>query len=373
VRALPRLPGRDLATAASSAGEPLTRANFLKGQAVNGPFGVMARLARQLELVDDDGRVGRNATALLIGWAEDRGMPGVLDEDGPATRAGAGWMADAVKATAACIGKREWPSGGHRIWEQLADHLRPDQIRPKERRALLQTLETTVVRRRVLGLLKDQIDIYREVSRTDARGDVERAVLLRAIRPSLGADQVDRLIADVIAAADSYEQAASLFQQAFEGLIWGLKHRGGRAKSDTVLGDDRLKRHLGRTCAALSKAIPRLDQAINLVRNQPSLDTVQFVEPMARLREDVVAASSSERDLAQAVLNRHGRVQRAKSKAQWIDTEAYWTLMPGENRISSDAPPVLKDTYLHPFKIPNAYALLRDLGRVRLEGPNGEE
>ena len=33
-----RLPGRDLAKKALLQGEPLTRANFLKGQAVNGPF-----------------------------------------------------------------------------------------------------------------------------------------------------------------------------------------------------------------------------------------------------------------------------------------------------------------------------------------------
>jgi hypothetical protein len=53
-RALPQLAGRDLASRALLAGEPLTRGNFLIGQAVNGPFGVMARLARQLEFVDDD-------------------------------------------------------------------------------------------------------------------------------------------------------------------------------------------------------------------------------------------------------------------------------------------------------------------------------
>ena len=142
---------------------------------------------------------------------------------------------------------------------------------------------------------------------------------------------------------------------------------------EAVLGDERLNRHLARTRLALRKTVPRLDQAMNLLRNQPSLDTAQFVEPLARLREDVVAAGASERDLAHAVLNRHARVQRAKAKAQWIEREAHWTLMPGENRVSGDAPPVWKDTYLHPFKISNAYAMLRDLGRVRLEDPDAEE
>jgi len=372
-RALPQLPGRDLASRALLAGEPLTHSNFLKGQAVNGPFGVIARLARQVELVDADGRVGRKGASLLIAWSEDEEIPGVLDEDGPSTRAGAGWMNDAVKATVACFAKREWPGPSHRIWEQLALHLRPDQLGLRERRALLQILETAPVRRRFLGLLRDRVDLFREARRTSDRGNVEKTVLLRGVRPELGKDHVDRLIADVIAAADTYEQTTSLLQQAFEGLVWGLKHRGGRATPKVVLGDDRLNRHLGQTRVALSKTVPRLDQSMNLLRNQPSLDRAQYVEPLARLREDVVAAGTSEAALAQAVLSRHARVQREKAKAPWIESEAHWTLMPGENRVSGDAPPVWKDTYLHPFKVSNAYAILRDLGRVRLGDRDAEE
>ncbi len=372
-RALPQLPGRDLATNALRADEPLTGANFLKGQAVNGPFGVIQRLARDLELVDADGRTGRNATSLLLAWQDDEQLPGVLEEDGPSARPGAAWMADAVKVTAACVGKREWPGPGHRIWEQLAQHLRADQIGVKERRALVDILEKSPVRNRVLRLLRDQVELFREARRTGKRGDVERTVLVRGVRPELGKDPVDRLISEVIGAADAYEQTASLLQQAFEGLIWGLKQRGGRARPEAVLGDQRLNKHLGRTRLALGKTVARLDQAMALLRNQPSLDAALFVEPMARLREDVVAAERSERDLAQAVLDRHARVQREKRKAQWIEREAHWTLMPGENRVSSDAPPDFRDTYLHPFKVSNAYALLGDLGRVRLEDRYAEE
>lgn len=79
--ALRRLPGRDLARKALLEGEPLTRRNFLKGQAVNGPFGVIVRLARQLELIDDDGRLGRNSIKLLGAWSDDEKLSGILDED----------------------------------------------------------------------------------------------------------------------------------------------------------------------------------------------------------------------------------------------------------------------------------------------------
>ncbi len=371
--ALLRLPGRDLSSRAWSAGEPLTLANFLKGQAVNGPFGVMARLARRVELIDADGCVGRNAASLLIAWSEDEQISGVLDEDGTSTRAGVGWMNDAVKATVACISKREWPGAGHRIWEQLAMHLRPDQIGLRERRALLQMLEGEQVRRRLFCILQNRVDWFIEIRQSSDRGSLEKSILLDGVRPELGKDPVDCLIADVIAAVDTYEQTSGLLQQAFDGLIWNLKNRGGRATPNEVLGDTRLSEHLERTRLALNKTAPRLCQTMNLLRNQTGLDPAEFVEPLARLHEEVMAGESSVASLAQVVLSRHGRVQREKAKAPWIESEAHWTLMPGENRISGDVLPVWEDKYLHPFKISNTYAILRDLGRVRLEGQDAEE
>lgn len=369
-----RLPGRDLAKEALLvANEPLTRANFLKGQAVNGPFGVIARLARHLELIDNDGRMGRNAVALMMAWADDEQLPGMLDEDSTATRAGAAWMTDAVKRTVASVGNRDWPRSSHPIWEQLARHLRPDRIGQKEARVLLQLLEGAVVRRRVMGLLKKRIDVFRQASDTSERGKVERAVLLRGVRPELGDDATDRYIDAVIATVEAYEQTAGMLQQAFDGLVWALKERGGRSRPDVVLEDARLRRHLDKTCAALRGCSPLLVRAAKGLGAQPSIDPTQFIEPVLRLRDDAVEASASVRTLADAVLHRHERVQRVKAKAPWIDRESHWTLMPGENRVGGESPPVWRDTYLHPFRIANAYSLLGDLRQVVVKGRDAEE
>lgn len=369
-----RLPGRELAKQALNEGEPLTRGNFLKGQAVNGPFGVIARLARQMELIDDDGRMGRRAVELLMAWSDDEQLPGVLDEDGAATRAGAAWMADAVKRTAACVGNRDWPGGAHRVWELLAKHLRPDRIGPKERRMLVHLLETSPIRRRMVGLLKDRVEVYRQGSKNEeARGKLERAMLLRGVQPELGDDPTDRLIASLIATVDAYEQTSSLLQQAFDGLVWALKARGGRARPDALIEDARLRRHLEKTRNGLSRFVPLMDRSIEGLRSEPSLDPIQLVEPILRLREDAVAASASTPALADMVLRRHERVQNDKAKAAWIERGAHWTLMPGENRVSAEAPPVWQDTYLHPFKIPNAYSILGDLRQVAVEVPDVQE
>lgn len=54
-KAARRLPGIGLARRAIRAGhQSLGKQNFLKGQAINGPFGVVQRLARNIDIIDDD-------------------------------------------------------------------------------------------------------------------------------------------------------------------------------------------------------------------------------------------------------------------------------------------------------------------------------
>lgn len=100
-----RLPGSDLARRALSAEEPLTRSNFLKGQAVNGPYGVLATLATHVDIVDDEGQLARHATNVILAWAEDEGLDGVLDEDGAKDHPGHAWMIDVTKAVVGWISK----------------------------------------------------------------------------------------------------------------------------------------------------------------------------------------------------------------------------------------------------------------------------
>src|SRR5207248_11106523 len=139
---------------ALDAGDPVTRSNFLKGQAVNGAFGVMARLARHLELIADDGRPGAKASTLMSAWADDEGLPGVLDADGVSGKPGATWSADVVKATAASTGGRSWPGPGSRIWDQLGRYLRADRPGRSECRTILGLLRASSIRRRVIELLE---------------------------------------------------------------------------------------------------------------------------------------------------------------------------------------------------------------------------
>lgn len=366
------LPGSDLARAALAAGdEPLSRHNFLKGQAVNGPFGVMARLALHLALVDEDGRLGRNGPELLLAWAEDQRLPGVLDDAGRSSRPGASWIDDAARQTARCINDGEWPARGSVLWQRLADALRPDQPGPSERRVLVRLLEADPVRARMLALLRQGVEFYRQYD-GEGRGTVEREVLSRAIRPRLGHGPVDGLIDAVSFVAYVYEAASGWLQQGFDAILWGLKQLGGSATPDALLAHPAVRIGLEGARSALRSGLRALDTALARLRNSPTLSRPDLTEPLGRLQDDIVAGFDSLVAFRDALVQRHERVQREKRKGAWIDRDARWALLPGFG-VDGDQPPPHVPAFLHPFRIRNAYALLAGLGEVSLEAPDGEE
>jgi hypothetical protein len=366
------LPGSDLARAALASGdEPLTRHNFLKGQAVNGPYGVMARLALHLGLVDVDGRLGRNGPALLLAWAGDQGLPGVLDDEGRAGRPGAAWIEEAARQTARCLTAGEWPATGSALWQRLTDPLRPDQPGPVERRVLVGLLDSDPVRARVLALLRQGVDFYRRYA-PEGRGVVEREVLARAVRPHLDNGPVDGLIAAAGFVAHVYETASGWMQQGFDAVLWGLKQLGGSAPPDALLAHPAVRSSLEGARVALRSGRRALDAALVRLQGSPGLARPELTGPLERMRDETVAGQGAAPAFLDALVCRHERVQREKRKGAWIDRDFRWTLLPGFG-VGGDQPPAHGPAFLHPFRVVNAYALLARLGETSLEAPDGEE
>jgi hypothetical protein len=366
-----RLPGSDLARAALAAGEPLTRHNFLKGEAVNGPCGVMSRLALQLGVVDEDGHLGQHGPSLLLAWAEDRGLAGILDERGEGRRPGAVWADEVARHVARWVSGGQWPPAGSALWQRLADNLRLDQIGPEEGRVLVTLLEQGPVRGRVLHILRDRPDVYRQRVR-DGRGTVEREVLLQAVRPSLGNDPADRVIRVANFAIHVYETAAVRMQEAFDGALWGLRQLGGSAAPAKLFAQPGLRRSLERARAALQTGLRALDEAVSRLQGLTELNRPDLIGPIVRLREDAADAAASPAALLDTLARRHERVQREKRKGPWIDRERSWVLLPGFG-VGGDLPPEYGPVYIHPFRVVNVYSLLTDLGELPPEDSDGEE
>jgi hypothetical protein len=379
-RASRQLPGISLARRAlSSDDQPLGKQTFLKGQAVNGPFGVVARLARRLDIIDDDNRISRNGQALLLVWSAEQELPGLLDE-GRSESAGAMWIKKLVRFVLDYVNNSSWPKPGWWGWSELADRLRPDKIGPQERKTIRRLLASdgAPMRRRCLELLEQEesINDYRSLAGNSERGLIDRRILVTDLQSLLQpkSDVVDCEIDYAIRLVDAYEQVGGGLESVMRGLLWGLTHHGGRATPSELLTDPRLSSHVSQARSNLRRATRELQLQLSEVLHHPQIQHVIDTDRLDQLLQDAQTGIGGEDNLVNQVMERHSRVQQQKKKGAWIErSPEYWTLIPGFSD-SSEEPWKHDGTYLHPFRVTNAYSFLSDLGRIpRTEVLDAEE
>jgi hypothetical protein len=189
-----------------------------------------------------------------------------------------------------------------------------------------------------------------------------------------GGEGVDRLIEYTIGLIEAYEQVGGHLETVVRGLLWALTHRGGRATEADLLADPTLASHLDQARAQLEQTSVRLADQVNGLMHFPELHRAVTEDRLKQLLCDAQSGLTGRKQLVEQVLERHQRVQQQKRKGIWIERDApYLTLIPGfgDNR---EAPWSHDGTYLHPFRVTNAYSLLGDLGRIRkVEVPDAEE
>lgn len=379
-KAARRLPGISLARRALASGDQrLGKQNFLKGQAINGPFGVVARLARHLDIIDDDNRVSRNGQDLLLVWAGEQDLPGLLDERGSKS-AGAKWIKKLTDSVIDYARDSCWPASWWWGWEELAERLRPDKAGPRERQVLHRLLggDESDLRRRCMELLEEEEAVahYRSLVGNSERGLVDRQILVSDIRPMLQPDQSarDRSIDYTIRLIDAYEQVSGQLESVMRGLLWALTHRGGRAAPSELLANPVLSRHLSQARKNLRPTSQELQDRVGELSHYPDVQHAVNIDRLDQVLQDAQSGLHGEKPLVEQVMERHRQVQQQKRKGVWIERDAtYWTLMPGFGN-SSETPWVYGGNYLHPFRVTNAYSFLADLGRIpRIEVPDAEE
>lgn len=368
-----RLPGRTLAERAWREGEPLRSGNFLKGQAVNGPFGVMARLARALGIIDSYGKLGSSGHELLLAWSSGQGLSNFLEETDQIDGEGIKWAKLVTKTVSQGLGKQgDWPGRNQQIWDVLASALRPDQLKGAERKAIVRTLYADPVRDRMLQLMRTEksLNVYR-ANLSDERGVLERRVLLDAVKRLLDTKQpADRTIGSCLDAIDAYEQGSALLQQIFDALLWGLRSRSGRAKQTDIVRMSAVSRTIRQAMSNARQVGSSLERLGKQIKDLPLTDAAVRGRALDLLRDDVALCQGSLDDAVSAVMTRHEKVQRAKNKATWMECGQVWTLMPG---FGTDAPqpPEYTDIFLHPMRLLNGYSFLRDLGLVQVPVMDG--
>lgn len=373
-----RLPGIGLARQALRAGDqPLERANFLKGQGVNGPFGVISRLARDIGVIDEAGELQRAGIDLLLAWAEDQDLSGLLDEN--AGRAGADWLRKLVRQVSSYLDDgHNWPKKHWAGWLDLADRLRPDQAGSRERNVIKKLLsyDPLGLRDRVIRRLAepDLVAIYRTANAKAFRGGVEKEVIENGFAGVSTEDEVGRTVQASIKLIDAYEILSGILESVFRGFLWGLTRNNGQAPRSAVIEDPTLRPFLAKAHSKIGPAAARFQQRLavfeadSLACKRGSVD----IDRMHKLLDDAMAASRGGDDCVSTIMDRHVRVQKEKSKGVWIEEDKQWTLMPGFGDTADE--PLWYDWYLHPYRVTNIYGMLADLGVVPEVGASdGEE
>jgi hypothetical protein len=373
-----RLPGIGLAPQALRAGDqPLAGANFLKGQGVNGPFGVISRLARDIGVVGEAGELERAGTELLLAWAEDQELPGLLDDE--AGRVGATWLRKLVKLVASYLEDgKNWPGAHWPGWDDLAARLRPDRLGLRERQVIRKLLSNDPLglRDRVVRILADPgvVSIYRTANAKSDRSGVEREVITQGFSRATADDDVGRTLHTSVQLIDAYESLSGHLESVFRGLLWGLTRNSGQAPRTAVVQDPTLRPFLAKahskTRSAASTFKNRLEsfETDSLAAKRRSVD----IDRMHKLLDDANAALQSVDDCVSAVMARHVRVQKEKNNGVWIEEDKKWMLMPGSGDTADE--PLRYDWYLHPYRITNIYGMLADIGVVpEANSIDGEE
>lgn len=367
-----RVPGSRTARRALHADEPLTKQNFIKGQAVNGPSGVMNRLARQLGLLNDDGKVSNRGNDLKSAWYRKIAETEKLDAaDG----------GELYRLARKHVRGGPWPGRKAPIWDLLVQQLRPDKI-PKSERTLIERLLRADpefgIRGRFVDLLLDKRcqAFHSQASNFDGRGQVEETVLLKGVRPLIGSGPIDEAISVALQAIEVYEQFSVVFASVFDRVLWILRSAGGSVSADEVLPKARIYSGWDELRSQLTKVVTKARDLLPSISHLEVFNRQRVPSLMERVLEDAERGATDLDCLIEAALTRHERVHREKRKPTWVDRSKKWTLMPGT--------PVVQDPFsrpsngfVHPYRVINAYSLLYDLGltnkRVESDGEDDQQ
>jgi hypothetical protein len=337
--ALRRVPGIDKARRARHDGVPMNARRYLKTPKAFGFHGVYKRLARHLDLVDNELRLGDRGYALVGTWAREQGIPEFLDserEDGAAKVRRV--LREAVEAALAS-GQTERP----RDWrgaEFFVTHLVPGRVGRREADVLWKALldDAAKPRGEVFQLLRSP-DVRRDF------WDGNERQLLRVLRAGASAELASRL--DAI---EAYETVCRPLQEA-----WDHHRRLATLSRPAVLRAEEVgsDARLGRLARTLPEAIDRARPALAATSIAADFDE------LTRSFGEVRTAA----ELFDVLWTHHVRVQGDKppeGKRPWFEaTKEGGLVVRPPDRIEQDVPP--REWFVHPYRLVAVTSFLDDL------------
>jgi hypothetical protein len=336
------IPGRDKVSTAIRFGKRLGADSYLKTPTVFGFTGIYRRLARGLEIVNDDMLLDEGGYELLRVWESEQHLEGFqTGTQGPGAD-----LRDSLRRAVIDAMRKGYVArqpSWHR-WPMLFAHLRPDRPGPRERDLLASRLlrpstdpETAAVSGELLRALQKR---GRAVTRE------QEPDLFRKLIPKASAELRARLTI-----VDAYEGLARLLTDGFMLVRHLSTKQGGAPIYAGDFGQTPLAR---RILQQLPHALERIEE---LFAGDPEGGTVLLL--LARYRN--VATTSQ---LFEELVRHHEDAQRAKppnGKRPWIERVNGVAVRP---QYSESAKPEGRDLYVHEYRTPSACQFLQDLGKL---------
>ena len=334
-----RIPGIDKARQASNDEVPLSSPRYLKTPKVFGYHGVYKRLAKYLDVVNEDFSLGENGYRLICIWEKEQGLAGFCDQE--ATE-GKGAKTRQVLRDALRDALTSGQTGRSRSWsgyDFFREALGPYRFGPREADFFSGLFTNgSEPHHEVFSLLRDskiRQDFFEEQDERD---------LMRRVR-----GKMSPLLGERCDAIEAYEGVCRPLQEAFDLFRFISTQRGALLiRPQDVATEPRL-----------TEIVAKLPENIARARRALSESPVaESFEMLARKFEEV----RSPEDLFRALWEHHQRVQKRKppeGKRPWFEETCDGGLIV---RLPYRLEKFQKrERYVHPYRLSPVIYFLNDL------------
>jgi hypothetical protein len=336
------LPGRNKVQTAIDSRSAISAARYLKTPSVFGFHGVYRLLARTLDVIDNDGRLGANGYELLVVWEQEEQMPGFITGTRGEGKTFLGRMREAVRL--GIESGRTNRSNGWSGWSQLYQTLRHTRMPESESRLIAQWLMN--------GDSSELTEIYKHLlSPRNIRRWLESKGNERAFHDyvrSRCSNQMGALIDAIIA----YERFCTSINNAFFSALVSLSDRQiGVALSD-IADSHQVIDAAENAAIYFHEAVEALD--VFLLGSE-------FERAFAAFGEHLAPVTWLE-----MLVRHHEHIQKAKPPAGKMP----WVERFGDGKIyirppykqDSDLKFPDADSYLHAYRTNSLWSFASDLG-----------